>query len=162
MQPTDWIAIAALGAVIVGALLLLQRRPKQGTARSARSIAVDGTNVMFWRDNIALVSTLKSVVRHLERSGFEPVVFLDASSRHHVGDRSLDEGGFARALRLPVRNVMVCPARTEADAFILRFAKDQKVAVVSNDQFRDRPRESRNIRLVKGRMEGQRVILKGL
>ena len=146
------------------AVLFLARRGRRRTAptRRKKQIAVDGTNVLFWKDEVARLPTLKRVVSRLQREGFDPVVFLDASSRHHLGDKSLNETKFAEQLGLPAKRIMVCPARTEADAFILEYAGLQNIAVVSNDRFRDRPQEARNIRLVKGRFQGDKLILKNL
>lgn len=69
---------------------------------------------------------------------------------------------FADMLMLDKDRIMVCPAGTEADAFILDYAQSEKLGVVSNDRFRDRPREARDVRLFKGRFDGDRLILKGL
>ena len=156
----------ALGVVIALVLVLADRLYRRSTRakgdRRGRQIAVDGTNVLFWRDNAADLTTLGQVVRRLREEDFDPVVFLDASSRHHLGDRALNEDAFAARLGLTRNRVMVCPARTEADAFILDYARAQKIPVVSNDRFRDRPREARNIRLIEGRFEGPRLVLKNL
>ena len=166
MQAADWGVIAAFAVVLVAVYLWLQRPirtgSKSGTKLARGQIAIDGTNVMFWRNDQARVSTLKIVLDHLRRAGFESVVFLDASSRHHVGDKSLSEQKFAQVLSVPQNRIMVCPARTEADAFLLQYAGAQKLAVVSNDRFRDRPQEARNIRLVKGHFEGDRLVMTGL
>lgn len=163
MESADWIAIGVLAAVLLAVYLWLrQRSATPSVDKVRRQIAIDGTNVLFWRDEVAQLRTLRAVVDHLKREGFDPVVFLDASSRHHIGDKSLNEAKFARALGVSQKRVMVCPARTEADAFILHYAGEHRLPVVSNDRFRDRPCEARNIRLVKGRFEGDRPILKGL
>ncbi|QUJ76318.1 hypothetical protein KDD17_15695 [Sulfitobacter albidus] len=162
MELVDWLAIGVLGAALLAVFTALRRRTKIKKAKDRRRIAVDGTNVMFWHDNRAKLATLKKVVTDLRRRGYDPVVFLDASSRHHIGDRSFDEGKFASALDLARNRIMVCPARTEADEFILKFARQERLAIVSNDRFRDRPRAARNIRLIRGRVDGDRTILKGL
>ncbi|UWR22346.1 NYN domain-containing protein [Sulfitobacter sp. S190] len=162
MQTTYW--MAAIGFALCAGLWVLARRRRgklQPTA-ARRRIVVDGTNVMFWHDNTAKLSTLKSVVGALRRRNLDPVVFLDASSRHHLGDRSLDAVKFARVLGLRADRVVVCPARTEADAFLLDYARRNRLAVVSNDRFRDRPRAARNLRLVGGYVANGRVRLKGL
>jgi ribonucleotide monophosphatase NagD (HAD superfamily) len=162
MEVTDLGALIVLGGVLLVVFVWLRVRSRKAPARAARQIAVDGTNVLFWRDETALLSTLQTVLKRLRHEGFDPVVFLDASSRHHVGDRSLNERKFAHLLGLDHDHIMVVPAGTEADAFILEYAGKRKLAVVSNDRFRDRPRAARNIRLVKGRFEGKRLVLKGL
>lgn len=89
-------------------------------------------------------------------------MFLDASTRHHLGDKSLNETGFAKALGLTRNQVMVCPAQTEADAFLLKFAKENGFPVVSNDRFGDRAALAKGLKLVKGVMAGGKPVLQGL
>ena len=162
MQIPDVTAIVILGVFLFLGYFGLKRGRREATTSAKRQIAVDGTNVMFWRDETAQLSTLQVVLKRLRHEGFDPVVFLDASSRHHLRDKSLNERKFAQVLGLNENRIMVVPKGTEADAFILEYAGQQKLAVVSNDRFRDRPSEARNIRLVKGRFEGSRLVLKNL
>ncbi len=162
MTTADWTAIAGLAVILALVFAFLQRGPRPRLEEARPQIAIDGTNVLFWRGDGAQLVTLRQVVDHLGQSGFDPVVFLDASSRHHIGDKSLNEQRFAAALGVSQERVMVCPAGTEADAFILEYANAQKLPVVSNDQFRDRPKEVRNIKLIKGLFVGDSLILKGL
>ena len=159
----------ASGAALVLAGLMVRRWMPAGQApvqkaapKGARTdIVIDGTNVMFW-DGEADLRTLRAVVDQLKAKGRTPFVFLDASSRHHLGDPSLNETGFARALGLRRNRIMVCPAGTEADAFILKFAREERLPIVSNDRFGDRAAQVRGLRLVKGGMAGGKPILQGL
>lgn len=162
MQISGWIAVGILGVLLLVVLGRLRTRVRKVPAPAKRQIAVDGTNVLFWRDGVARLSTLKTVLTRLRRAGFDPVVFLDASSRHHLGDTSLNERKFAQSLELDTNRIMVVPKGTEADGFLLEYAGQNKLAIVSNDRFRDRPRAARNIRLVKGRFDGKRLVLKNL
>lgn len=130
--------------------------------KDQRAIVIDGTNVMYWDGEEADLTTLRSVVNALKKSKYAPHVFLDASSRHHLGDKSLTEKGFAKALGLPRNRVFVCPAGTEADSFLLKYAKENDAPVVSNDQFRDRAQIAKNLRLVRGIFAGGKPILEGL
>ncbi|MDF1728743.1 MAG: hypothetical protein P1U53_13435 [Sulfitobacter sp.] len=125
------------------------------------SIVIDGTNVLFW-DGDPDLRVLRAVVDYLKKKGHAPFVFLDASSRHHLGEGNLNERGFANRLGLPQNRVMVCPAGTEADIFILKFAREQGLPILSNDGFRDRPQQIKGIPLVKGVFAGGRPILDGL
>ena len=125
-------------------------------------IVIDGTNVMYWDGESADLSTLKSVIDALKRRGFGPWVFLDASSRHHLRDESLNERKFAKILGVPQNQVIVCPAQTEADAFLLEYAREHDLPVVSNDRFGDRPSMAKGLRLVKGVITNGKPILHGL
>lgn len=131
-------------------------------AHKGGQIVVDGTNVLFWEDETPKLETLRKVVRALEARKFEPVVFLDASTRHHLKDRTLGEAKFARVLELPVNRVMVVPKGSEADAFLLKYAKKQRIPVLSNDKFRDRAREKHGLSLHGGSVVKGRVRLRGL
>ncbi len=166
MQGIDWGAIAILGVLLLVVFVWIHRRPapapRPAPVTPQRQIAVDGTNVMFWRDEVAQIATLKNVLKRLRREGYDPVVFLDASSRHHVGDKSLNESKFAQVLGLARNRLMVVPAGTEADELILEFAGQYKLSIVSNDRFRDRAHQARNIKLVKGHFQGERLVLKNL
>lgn len=125
------------------------------------SVVIDGTNVMYW-DGQADLHTLRVVVDKLQSKNLSPHVFLDASSRHHLGDKSLDQHSFAAALGLAPNQVTVCPAQTEADAFLLRFAKENNIPVVSNDRFGDRASLAKGLKLVKGVIAGGKPVLQGL
>jgi hypothetical protein len=136
-----------------------KKAPKRGVKKE---IVIDGTNVMYWDGDGAQISTLRIVVDYLKQKGHAPIVFLDASSRHHLGDKSLNERGFASALGLPKNKVVVCPAKTEADVFILKFAKQQGLPILSNDRFGDRKTQAKDLRIIKGVFIAGRPILDGL
>ncbi|OAN72891.1 hypothetical protein A8B82_19665 [Sulfitobacter sp. EhC04] len=159
-------ALLVLGAIV---LSRLGRAPapvapprEQIAAKDRQDIAIDGTNVLYWDGEDAELASLRLVVYALVKRKFAPVVFLDASSRHHLKDKSLTEKDFAKALGLPQNRVMVCPAGTEADAFLLQYAKENNMPVVSNDQFRDRAQIAGKLRLVRGIFANGKPIFEGL
>lgn len=159
-------ALLVLGAIV---LSRLGRAPapvappgEQIAAKDRQDIAIDGTNVLYWDGEVAELASLRLVVNALLKRKFAPVVFLDASSRHHLKDKSLTEKDFAKALGLPQNRVMVCPAGTEADAFLLQYAKENDMPVVSNDQFRDRAQIAGKLRLVRGIFANGKPIFEGL
>lgn len=133
----------------------------KSSRKSGPDIAVDGTNVMYW-DGEADLRTLRAVVDVLRSKGAQPFVFFDASSRHHLKQPDLNQAGFAKALGLKRDRVMVCPAGTEADAFILKYARDEGLAVVSNDRFGDRAQQVKGIKLIKGGVANGKPMLHGL
>ena len=142
--------------------LAAQNGPPKRSQQAGRRIVVDGTNVMYWDGETAQLDTLRSVVDYLMQRDINPIVFLDASSRHHLKDKSLTEKGFARALGLSQKQVMVCPAGTEADVFILKFAKQEALPILSNDRFSDRSKLAKGTKIVKGVITAGRPILDGL
>lgn len=165
-----WAAAALTIAIALSVALSIKTRNKahspiiatKPSTPAGRRIVIDGTNVMYWDGETAQLDTLRSVVDYLKQRDISPIVFLDASSRHHLKDKSLTERGFARALGLPQTQVMVCPAGTEADVFILKFAKKEELPILSNDRFGDRSSLVKGIKIVKGVFTAGRPILDGL
>ncbi|APE44975.1 hypothetical protein BOO69_17350 [Sulfitobacter alexandrii] len=164
-----WGVVALL---VLVAFLLSRRGRAPGPARAAaanqvkakdrKDIVIDGTNVLYWDGEAAELASLRIVVGALLDRGWAPVVFLDASSRHHLKDKSLDEQAFAKSLGLPRNRVMVCPAGTEADAFLLKYAREHDMPVVSNDRFRDRAQIAGKLRMVRGIFANGKPIFDGL
>ncbi|MCX7558120.1 hypothetical protein OS190_00975 [Sulfitobacter sp. F26204] len=166
--PESLIYWGGAAGLLLAALLCLwflpAKTPPAGKPRRQTKepqVVIDGTNVMYW-DGEADLGTLRAVVDLIKAKGLTPFVFLDASSRHHLGDTSLDEKGFSKALGLRRDSVMVCPARTEADAFILKFAREKSLPVVSNDRFGDRAQQAKGLKLIKGGIAGGKPILHGI
>ncbi len=98
-----------------------------------RVVIVDGSNVAYSTEgdgpkleNILLVS------RKLQDEGYRPVVVVDAALRHNIDRRSEFEA------LVDAGSIKQAPPRTDADYFILSFARDLDASVVSNDRFHDR------------------------
>lgn len=94
---------------------------------------VDGSNVAHSTEGEAPhVANLVAVRDKLVEEGLEPIIVADAALRHQIDDsakyeRMIEEGMVRQA-----------PAGTDADYFILSFARELKASIVSNDRFRDR------------------------
>lgn len=106
------------------------RIPRQ--ERSGKAL-VDGSNVAHSSEGEkARLRNIELVVARLEEDGLEPIVVVDAALRHQIDDaqkyEALIEGGEIRQ----------APAGTDADWFILSFARELNAYIVSNDRFRDR------------------------
>jgi len=108
-----------------------QDRP-DGDAESRVAI-IDGSNVAHSSEGEqARLENIRVVAEKLVEEGYEPVVVVDAALRHQIDDRRgyeqlVEEGKIRQA-----------PAGTDADYFILSFARELDAAVVSNDRFKDR------------------------
>lgn len=123
----------------------------------ARRAIVDASNVAHAGERGARLATLLAVRDELREEGFEPILVADAALRHQIDDKAgyeqlVDSGELRQA-----------PAGTDADYFILKFAKDLGAMVVSNDRFRDGGRladeaKRRQIRFMV--MEGEVVLEK--
>jgi hypothetical protein len=103
-------------------------------AKSDSNIAiVDGSNVAHSSEGgSARVNNIRLVMARLIEEGYEPVVVADAALRHQVDDKA----GYERMVEDGI--IKQAPAGTDADYFILSFARELDAVVVSNDRFKDR------------------------
>ena len=107
-----------------------KRIPRQ--ERSGKAL-VDGSNVAHSSEGEkARLRNIELVVARLEEEGLEPIVVSDAALRHQIDETEkyeqlIDDGKIRQA-----------PAGTDADWFILSFARELDAYIVSNDRFRDR------------------------
>jgi hypothetical protein len=96
-------------------------------------VIVDGSNVAHSGEgSSARLFNIQLVCEKLIEEGYEPVVVVDAALRHQIDKRQdyeklVDEGKLRQA-----------PAGTDADYFILSFARELAASIVSNDRFKDR------------------------
>lgn len=107
------------------------RRKTNGAARPL--VLVDGSNVAHSSEgDQGHLANITLVCDKLCEEGYEPLVLVDAALRHQIDNRAdyermVDAGTIRQA-----------PAGTDADYFILSFARELDVSIVSNDRFRDR------------------------
>ncbi len=98
-----------------------------------QTVIVDGSNVAHSTEGeSARLENITLVCDRLREDGLEPVVVADAALRHQIDDSA----GYEEM----VENGMIrqAPAGTDADFFILSFARELDAFVVSNDRYRDR------------------------
>ena len=101
--------------------------------KTASVAIVDGSNVAHSTEGAApRLANLTAVRTKLREEGLEPIVVVDAALRHTIDDprgyETLVESGAVRQ----------APAGTDADYFILSFARELNALIVSNDRFKDR------------------------
>ena len=114
-----------------------QREAKAGP----RIALIDASNVAHSSEgDAARLANILAVRDKLVEEGFQPVIVADAALRHQIDDkqayeRLVDEGTVRQA-----------PAGTDADYFLLSFAKELDAALVSNDRFRDRSKQFASVR----------------
>ena len=102
------------------------------TREDGGTALVDGANVAHAGGDVARLANIRAMCGKLREEGLEPVVVVDAALRHRIDDgrgyeEMVEEGLIRQA-----------PAGTDADYFILAFARELEAAVVSNDRFRER------------------------
>jgi hypothetical protein len=109
----------------------VQQHPEREETSSVA--IVDGSNVAHSTEGgPPHVANLLIVRDKLVEEGLEPIIVADAALRHQIDDtrqyeQMIDDGLVRQA-----------PAGTDADYFILSFARELRASIVSNDRFRDR------------------------
>lgn len=102
-------------------------------ADESKTALVDGSNVAHSSEGEkARLRNIEVVCRELVDEGIDPIVVADAALRHQIDEREryeqmIEDGKIKQA-----------PAGTDADYFILAFARELDASIVSNDRFRDR------------------------
>jgi hypothetical protein len=116
---------------------------KQGAGGDATSnvVLVDGSNVAHSTEGEgAQVSNIVAIRDKLREEGLEPIIVADAALRHQIDDANRYEQ------LIDAGEVRQAPAGTDADYFILAFARELNASIVSNDRFRDRIKEFPEVR----------------
>jgi hypothetical protein len=99
-------------------------------------VLVDASNVAHATEGgEARLQNITLVQEKLREEGFEPLIVADAALRHQIDDKS----GYERLV--DDGKVHQAPAGTDADYFILSFARELDARILTNDRFRDRARE---------------------
>ena len=96
-------------------------------------VLVDGSNVAHSTEGEkAQLANIVAMREKMQEEGFDPVVVVDAALRHQIDDTA----GYERLVESGA--VRQAPAGTDADYFLLSFARELDARIVSNDRFRDR------------------------
>lgn len=108
--------------------------PKRKDSGAAQPLVlVDGSNVAHSSEgDHGQLANITLVCDKLREEGYEPLVLVDAALRHQIDDRA----GYERMVDAGA--IRQAPAGTDADYFILSFARELDASIVSNDRFRDR------------------------
>ena len=110
----------------------MPRRPVKSRPR----VVVDASNVAHATEGgEARLGNIEVVQQKLREHGFEPLIVADAALRHKI-DRPAD---YERLITDGL--VHQAPAGTDADYFILSFAREMDARILSNDRFRDRAKD---------------------
>ena len=98
-----------------------------------RTVIVDGSNVAHSSEGPqALLDNIRVIRDKLVEEGYEPVILADAALRHQIDE----ENAFEQMIESG--EIKQAPAGTDADFFILSFARELEASIVSNDRFKDR------------------------
>jgi hypothetical protein len=101
--------------------------------QASNVVLVDGSNVAHSIEGEPPhVSNLVAIRAKLREEGLEPIIVADAALRHQIDDAPNYEG------LVKAGEIKQAPAGTDADYFILSFARELGASVLSNDRFKDR------------------------
>jgi hypothetical protein len=107
------------------------KRKRNGDTRPL--VLVDGSNVAHSSEGEqGHLANITLVCDKLREEGYEPLILVDAALRHQIDDRAAYER------MVDAGTIRQAPAGTDADYFILSFARELDASIVSNDRFRDR------------------------
>lgn len=145
---TLWLAISVLAAVAAFVLLGMavlrgapadttEVAPKTKSGRAKKAAVIDGSNVMHWDGEVARLAPLREVIAALKAKGYQPGIIFDANAGYKLADRYLDDGDFAKLLKLRADRVLVVPKGEPADPTILASAREMGAKIVTDDRFRD-------------------------
>jgi hypothetical protein len=96
-------------------------------------VLVDGSNVAHSSEGTqGHLANIQLVCDKLREEGYDPLVLVDAALRHQIDNRAEYER------MVDAGTIRQAPAGTDADYFILSFARELDASIVSNDRFRDR------------------------
>ena len=108
--------------------------------KKSRIAIVDGSNVAHSTEGgSARLENIILMRDKLIEKGLEPVLVVDAALRHQIDDTPAYEQMVEKG------EVKQAPAGTDADYFILSFARELGARIVSNDRFRDRMPEFKDV-----------------
>ena len=110
-------------------------------AETSNVVLVDGSNVAHSIEGEPPhVANIVAIREKLLEEGLEPIIVADAALRHQIDDPRLYEKMVEDGM------VRQAPAGTDADYFILSFARELNASIVSNDRFRDRIKQFPEVR----------------
>ncbi|OIP87107.1 MAG: hypothetical protein AUK37_02060 [Rhodobacterales bacterium CG2_30_65_12] len=132
---SDLLMIA--GPAALASLYLLLRALSQRPGTTPNWVILDGSNVMYWRNETPDLETVRVVLAHVANLGMTPGVVFDANAGYLLFGRHQNDRAFSERLALPLDRVLVVPKGTPADPFILTAAHDLGARIVTNDRYRD-------------------------
>ena len=104
-----------------------------GPRPQSERVIVDASNVAHSTEkSSARLANVRLVRDRLTEDGLTPILVADAALRHQIDDAN----GYEALVK--AGEIQQAPAGTDADYFILTFARELDAAVLSNDRFKDR------------------------
>ena len=109
------------------------RAPETGPRPESERVIVDASNVAHSTEKtVPLLANVRLVRDRLTEDGMTPILVADAALRHQIDDAD----GYEALVK--AGEIQQAPAGTDADYFILSFARELHASVLSNDRFKER------------------------
>jgi hypothetical protein len=104
-----------------------------GPRPKSERVIVDASNVAHSTEKAApKLANVRLVRDRLTEDGLTPILVADAALRHQIDDAD----GYEALVN--AGEIQQAPAGTDADYFILTFARELDASVLSNDRFKER------------------------
>jgi len=113
------------------------RWPSDAEINTRDWVIVDCSNVIHWINNELNIKPLLDVLERLKHHGCTAGVIFDASVGHVLNGTYKHNATFSELLGLLLDRIMVVPAGTVADQYILKAERDFRAKIVTNDRYRD-------------------------
>jgi hypothetical protein len=108
-------------------------RPTTGPRPESERVIVDASNVAHASEkSSARLANVRLIRDRLTEDGMTPILVADAALRHQIDDAD----GYEALVK--AGEIQQAPAGTDADYFILTFARELDASVLSNDRFKER------------------------
>lgn len=138
-------SIATLGPIIttpllcgvIGIVLTVVLCIRRWLQKRINWVVIDGSNVLYWADDVPALHSVRLVIEQLVSEGFEPVLWFDANVGYLVSGRYMNPAKLSKALRFPAKRISVAPKGTPADPLLISDAERLSARIVTNDRFRD-------------------------
>jgi hypothetical protein len=106
---------------------------RPGPRPKSERVIVDASNVAHATEKTSpRLANVRLVRDRLTLDGMTPILVADAALRHRIDDAD----GYEALVK--AGEIQQAPAGTDADYFILTFARELDASVLSNDRFKDR------------------------
>jgi len=106
---------------------------RTGPRPKSERVIVDASNVAHSTEKaVPRLANVTLVRDRLTLDGMTPILVADAALRHQIDDADGYE------VLVKAGEIQQAPAGTDADYFILTFARELDASILSNDRFKDR------------------------
>jgi hypothetical protein len=110
-----------------------ERPSTTGPRPKSERVIVDASNVAHSTEKTGpRLANVRLVRDRLTEQGLTPILVADAALRHQIDDPD----GYESLVK--AGEIQQAPAGTDADYFILSFARELEASVLSNDRFKER------------------------